>query len=297
MGRDELPAIGEGALRPIELRPIGWIRTPFGEKREAPRQAVASHGARGRIELVAGMGLEDAVDDLSAWTHIWVIFVFHLNEGWKPKVQPPRSEVKRGVFATRAPHRPNPIGMSAVRLESVDGLVLHVADVDMVDGSPVLDLKPYVPYADAIADAGSGWLDADEPRPPARGPSAPAGGRAQPSRGEEEADPLRSWDVTFVAGARAELDWLARAHGVDLEGPLVAALALGPAPHAYRRIRKIDECSSVIALKAWRATFRASPGERRIVVERVRTGYRDRELEAGGSDEIELHRAFARRFA
>ena len=84
-----------------------------------------------------------------------MLFWFDRNEGWRPKVLPPRSRSgRKGVFATRSPHRPNPLGLSAVRLERVDGLTLHVSDVDMLDGTPVLDIKPYVAYTDAIADAG-----------------------------------------------------------------------------------------------------------------------------------------------
>ena len=113
--------------------------------------------ATGRIELFPGRGYEDALDGLAAWEYAWVLFVFHKNveeeRGWKPKVLPPRSDQKRGVFSTRSPHRPNPIGLSAVQIERVDGLVVHVRRLDILDGSPVLDLKPYVAYADALPEA------------------------------------------------------------------------------------------------------------------------------------------------
>jgi tRNA-Thr(GGU) m(6)t(6)A37 methyltransferase TsaA len=127
--------------RPLTLEPIGYVRTALQFKDEAPRQPRASGGAPGRIELLSGRNYEHALLDLSGWDHIWVLFWFHHNAGWRPKVLPPRSTSgRKGVFATRSPHRPNPIGLSAVRLERIEGLTLHVQDIDMLDGTPVLDL-------------------------------------------------------------------------------------------------------------------------------------------------------------
>ena len=114
---------------------------------------------------------------------------------WRPKVLPPRSAGRRrGVFSTRSPHRPNPIGLSVVRLDEVRGLTLHVRDVDMIDGTPVLDLKPYVPYADAFPDARTGWLE-------------PLAGRR---RGREPAavDPEPGFAVTWSPLAAEQAAWL-----------------------------------------------------------------------------------------
>lgn len=243
--------------------PIGFLRTPFTERARTPRQPAASD-APGVIELCAGRGLEDALDDLSSFTHVWVLFWFDRVEGWKPKVQPPRDARKRGVLATRSPHRPNPIGLSVFAIERVAGLSVHVRGVDVLDGTPVLDLKPYVPYTDAIPDAGHGWLAAD-PRP--------------------------SWEVAFSELARAQLDWLAEAHGISLEGRLVEALSLGPQPHAYRRIRRDGE-GYRIAIKEWRARFAVE--DQRIVVLRIDSGYRARDLER--DPELTAHRELAARF-
>ena len=206
--------------------------------------------------------------DLDAWEYLWVVFVFHRNvedgRGWRPKVLPPRSRTKRGVFATRSPHRPNPIGLSVVRLQSIEGLTLHVANVDLLDGTPVLDLKPYVAYADAYPDARGGWLD--------------------------EAEQARAWEVVFSTEAEAELTWL-RDAGCDLKDEIATALALGPQPHAYRRIRK-DGDALRLAVKEWRVRFRAD--ERRVEVERILSGYRPREIATGTAPAI--HTAFVARF-
>ncbi len=262
---------------PIELSPIGCIRTPFREKAEAPRQATVASGVAGRIELLPNRGFEDALSDLELWPRIWVIFLFHLDPKYRPKVQPPRSDVKRGVFSTRSPHRPNPIGMSAVRLVKVSGLVIDVLDVDMVDETPVLDVKPYVPYADAFPDAESGWLDPGEP--------AGSGGSAK--------DPKAAFEVRLEPLAEAQVAWLGE-RGSDLEARLRTALALGPEPHAYRRIKALGNGISQIAVKSWRAQFRVDGTT--VFVARVSSGYRPRDLAEGAALDLDLHRAFVATF-
>jgi tRNA (adenine37-N6)-methyltransferase len=253
----------------LELTPIGVIRTPFKDRISAPRQPYAALDVQGTIELEPGRGFEHAVSDLSGWDHIWVVFWFHLNEGWRPKVLPPRSRTRRGVFATRSPHRPNPIGLSVVRLDAVEGLTLRIRDVDMIDGTPVLDIKPYVAVADAVPDARSGWLEAPDPAP--------------------------GYEVQLTDAAADRCAWLRDAHGVDLEGPLRRVLELGPEPHPYRRIRAAPEGGGlVVAVKAWRASF-AVEG-RMITVHGITTGYRPRELLDGTDPERLVHREFIERF-
>src|SRR5205085_10553192 len=127
----------------------------------------AARGVKGTLELHPDGRFEHALDDLGSFSHIWVLFWFHLNDSWHSKVLPPRSDKRRGVFATRSPYRPNPLGMSVLRLERIEGRTLHVLDVDMIDGTPVLDIKPYLPYTDVVQTTGHGWLDEDPEAPPA----------------------------------------------------------------------------------------------------------------------------------
>ena len=141
------------ACRVPIFEPIGVVHSPFREKREAPRQGTANGSAEGTIELFSSSGMEHAVCDLEGFERLFLLFHFHEAKHFRPKVQPPRSSVRRGVLATRSPHRPNPIGLTVVRLWRVEGLRLHVGDLDVIDGTPVLDIKPYVPYADAFPDA------------------------------------------------------------------------------------------------------------------------------------------------
>ena len=265
------------ALSVTTFEPIGFVRSPYKEKRDAPRQGVVS-GAEGSIELLPKSGFLHALEDLEGFERIIVIFHFHEAVGWRPKVQPPRSSVRRGVFATRAPHRPNAIGFSIVKLLRVEGLVLHVGEIDMLDGTPVLDIKPYVPYADAFPNARAGWLD-DE---------------ARLSQGEAPRDPIEPFTVRFAPDAIRALEWLST-HGSDLRPRLEQALALGPAPHAYRRIRKKTDDESEIAIKDFRASFVVRG--RTITVRAVYTGYSPRELATMDTPEIRLARAFNARAA
>ncbi len=247
-----------------DFDPIGVVRSPFRELAETPRQPRVAEDVAGVIELYPGRGFEDAIADLAQLTHVWVLFWFHRSEGWRPKVKPPRDDRKRGVFATRAPHRPNPIGLSVMRIERVEGLSVHVRGVDVVDGTPVLDLKPYLAYTDAVPDAGHGWLEVADPRP--------------------------DWRVTFAPLADEQIAWLL-ARGVDLRRRLVDALRLGPQPHAYRRIRKV-EGGLRIALKEWRAFFEVD--DRTLRVTRLATGHRPKELARDPA--LDLHRAFVAAF-
>jgi len=144
----------------IEMQSIGVVYSPFQERFAAPRQPALGDAVPARIELNGGMNFEQALKDLDSFSHLWVIYWMHLNQGWNPTVMPPRGpKVRRGLFSTRAPHRPNSIGLSAVRLNRIEGRTLYIETHDMLDGTPVLDIKPYIPYADSFPDAKSGWLE------------------------------------------------------------------------------------------------------------------------------------------
>ncbi|MCA9640115.1 MAG: tRNA (N6-threonylcarbamoyladenosine(37)-N6)-methyltransferase TrmO [Polyangiaceae bacterium] len=264
----------------IPIKPIGLARTSYLTKAEVPRQANLS--APGTIELFPESGFEHALEDLETWSHLWVLFQFHQVENWRPKVLPPRSEQRRGVFATRSPHRPNAIGLSAVELRAVEGLQLHVGGLDLVDGTPILDLKPYVPYTDCIPEANSGWL--------------PVAGQATPKRSSDPrgpAQPQPDWRVTFSSRAVEQLECLKQS-GETLEAKLLTLLETGPTPRPYRRIRT-DGVTSTIAFGPWRARFVHDAAARSIEVLSLATGYRQTEL-AGDQPELTPHRALVAGF-
>jgi tRNA-Thr(GGU) m(6)t(6)A37 methyltransferase TsaA len=256
---------------PYTLQPIGVVRSEFVERAQAPRQSSVASEANAEIVLHPGMGLEDAVRDLERWSHLWVISWFHENEGqWRPTVLPPRSSTRRGVFATRAPRRPNPIGLSATELKGVDGLVLQVKGLDLLDGTPVLDIKPYVPYADALPQANSGWLEMESPEF-----TLPV-------------DPLPDFEVHFAARAEEQLLFLEAEGELTLRRELKQRLGVAPRPHAYRRIKPVGE-GFRIAVESWRAFFRIDGA--RVEIHDIQSGYRAKELRATSAPD--LHRRFA----
>jgi tRNA-Thr(GGU) m(6)t(6)A37 methyltransferase TsaA len=249
------------------MEPIGFVRAPLESKAEAARQPAAATGTHGRIELLAGHNFEHALDDLAGWEYIWVIFHFHLNEGWRPKVLPPRSTTgRKGVFATRSPHRPNALGLSAVRLERIDGLTLHLGEHDMLDGTPVLDIKPYVAYTDAHPQARSGWLE-----------DAGCAASGASASGVTPADPIPRYEVLMNPLAGQQAAWIESRTGLAIGERIRATLALGPEPHPYRRIRREGDTLQ-LAVKEWRVRFTVT--ERLVRVAEISTGYRASQLAA-----------------
>ncbi|MDJ0807790.1 MAG: tRNA (N6-threonylcarbamoyladenosine(37)-N6)-methyltransferase TrmO [Gammaproteobacteria bacterium] len=148
-----------------EFEPIGVIHSCFKEKFGIPRQSGLIPEAFGRLEILPPFNRPEAFRELECFSHIWLTFVFHaaIREQWSPSVRPPRLGGNRrvGVFATRSPFRPNPLGLSVVKLNRIDfsahQVNLELGGIDLLDQTPVLDIKPYVPYSDAIPDAREGF--------------------------------------------------------------------------------------------------------------------------------------------
>lgn len=141
----------------IACHPIGIIHSGFKTREGTPIQPVFADDAPGRVVVYPEYA--EGLRDLDSFSHIVVLFHFHLSEGWRPLVRPFMEETERGVFATRAPRRPNPLGLSVVRLERVEGSVVHVRGIDVVDGTPLLDIKPYVPGFDSAGEHHAGWIE------------------------------------------------------------------------------------------------------------------------------------------
>ena len=190
------------------MKPVAIIHTPFREKFGIPRQPGLVESARGRVELLPPFDRPGVFSGLEGFSHVWLIWIFHaVPEGeWKPLVRPPRlgGNRKVGVFASRSPFRPNPIGLSAVRLEQVNETSLDVSGVDLLDGTPILDIKPYIPYSDALADAKDGFAAGP---PPAR--------------------------LQVAFSKRAEEQLLARPDGERLRELIIACIETDPRP-AYK---------------------------------------------------------------
>lgn len=149
----------------FNLNAIGFVESPYKEKFAIPRQANLVTAAKGKVLLVGEQNNEQLIRDIQQFSHLWLLFIFHGTQaqGWKPLVRPPRlgGNKKMGVLSTRSPFRPNPVGMSAVKLDKVSTnkqqTILHISGLDLLDGTPILDIKPYIPYSDAINDADQGF--------------------------------------------------------------------------------------------------------------------------------------------
>ncbi len=211
----------------IEIEPIGVMRTSFRSKYDAPRQPGLYESApEAFVDLHPHKNFEQALHDLGGFERIWILSWFDQVSGWKPKVLPPRSYGKRGVFATRSPHRPNPIGLSVARLLEVAGRRLIIADTDLLDGTPVLDIKPYVPYADAFPDSVAGWLTSDI--------------RNTIYTITYEPDAFRDIPVESVERLQLHVERI---------------LGLDPMPHPYRRTRKLKDNTYVLAVRQIRVYY------------------------------------------
>ncbi|MRS90813.1 tRNA (N6-threonylcarbamoyladenosine(37)-N6)-methyltransferase TrmO [Enterobacteriaceae bacterium RIT714] len=145
----------------FQFEQIGIIRSPYKEKFAVPRQPGLVKSCGGELHLIAPYNQAEAVRGLEAFSHLWVLFIFHqtMEGGWRPTVRPPRlgGNARMGVFATRSTFRPNPVGMSLVELKNIrcqkDQVILELGSLDLVDGTPVVDIKPYLPFAEALPDA------------------------------------------------------------------------------------------------------------------------------------------------
>ncbi|MGA7276679.1 MAG: tRNA (N6-threonylcarbamoyladenosine(37)-N6)-methyltransferase TrmO [Desulfocapsaceae bacterium] len=197
----------------IGLAPIGFISSCFKEKFGTPRQAGLAPLASARLQLVEPFNKREMVRGLETFSHIWIQFIFHqaLRDGWKTTVRPPRlnGSERKGVLATRSPHRPNFIGLSAVRLEGIDfsdGVVLELGGVDLLDKTPVLDIKPYLRDTDCLTSASFGWLSSE----------------------------FSEMEVVFEDGARQFCKDYQRATGRLLAGLIKEVLRLDPRPAVQR---------------------------------------------------------------
>ena len=218
----------------LTLQPIGFIRTQKQVKFQARHQPAESAPERNVLELMPGCNYEPALRDLAGFSRVWLLWWFHRNTDWRPQVLPPRGPARRrGVFATRSPHRPNPLGLTSVQLLGVEKRSLLLGPCDLLDGTPVFDIKPYIAAYDAFPDATGGWFDKVE-----AALSAPP-----------------QFAVNFTPLAEAQAAWLLTDWQVDFRPRLIELLARDPSPHRTRRIRRRANGQLEIGCGAWRAIF------------------------------------------
>ncbi len=261
----------------FEFRPIGVVHSFQKYRYETPRQGVFS-GCDGEIELFSSFA-GDAIADLSGFDRIWVIFCFHLNYGktWKPKVHPPfpAGGPCRSVFATRSPYRFNPIGLSCVELSGISGNRLLVKHIDMLSGTPVLDIKPYIPEADSFPHSATGW-------------------RSQVPAAEELQWNLE-YDDEFIRQAGFILD----NSGLDLFNFVRVQLGCEPLDSSRKRVKQINEKLWCLGCRTWRINFEPDALWRKIKVLNAESNYLPEELLPDAEDRYmdkDIHRKFIREF-
>lgn len=246
----------------MNYKPIGHFRSEQRYTYDAGRQP-DDNSFPGVIELEKGHNFEQALQGLSEFTHLWVIFQFHLNDTWKPMVLPPRGSTQKvGVFATRSPYRPNNIGMSAVKLVRIDGLHIQVGPSDLLDGTPILDIKPYLAYADAIPEANEGWIQS------------------------------RKHSLRFSPMAEGMLEFLETKGLQQLRAFLAHQLEYEPTDTRRKRVKEIDGGLWEIAYRTWRASFMMMDSEISIIA--IYSGYSSEELIQSEDpyQDKDLHRLF-----
>ncbi|MBC8063927.1 MAG: tRNA (N6-threonylcarbamoyladenosine(37)-N6)-methyltransferase TrmO [Chlorobia bacterium] len=247
----------------MTLSPIGHVRCNKQLKFETPHQPSSEPGETNLVELTPGRQFDLALQDLAGFDRIWLISWFDRNTSWRPRPLPPRGAAKRrGLFATRSPHRPNPIGLTCVPLIAVEGLTLIVGPLDLVDGTPILDIKPYIRTVDSFPESSLGWIGEVEDR------------LASSPKFEIEVSDL----------ARRQLTWLRDRWQIDFTDRAFGLLRQDPTPHRTRRILQLGDGLHRMACGPWRLYYRIEG--QTVVVESVGKGYSDESLAMEGHEEI-----------
>jgi len=247
------------------IEPIGFIKSEQIHPYQASRQP-DEFSSKATIQLQSGKNFEQALQDLSGCSHLWIIYHFHQNENWKPLVQTPRSNKKIGVFATRSPYRPNPIGLSVVKLECIEGLKIYIGPNDLLDGTPILDIKPYHPEFDRIENARIEWLESSV------GPKMEI--RFSPIA-EEQLSELESLDVSLKL----------------MRSFILRQLEYDPTNQNKKRVEFIQSYW-VLSYRTWRIDFIVQ--DTIVAILAIRSGYTTDDLEKSDDPygDKEVHRRF-----
>lgn len=225
--------------------------------------------ADGYIELAKGFNYEQGLQDLEGFEYVWVLFIFHHNRNWKPLTNPPYSDGKgkKGVFATRSPYRPNPVGMSCVRLERITANRVYISGSDLLNDTPIIDLKPYIVEYDSFPSARRGWLD----------------------------NVVKEvFSIVYEVVAAAKITYLKR-HRVDLHGVIASQLQHNPHDQTRNKFVTTPQ-GQLLRFKSWRVTFEIS--DKTVMVKDIHSGYDnfDHVLGNDSSEDMKVHQLFKRHF-
>ncbi|MBR7128394.1 MAG: tRNA (N6-threonylcarbamoyladenosine(37)-N6)-methyltransferase TrmO [Lentisphaeria bacterium] len=257
----------------FSFAPIGFFKCDEKYRYDTPRQGVFANGNVGVIELAKGCNFEQALQDLDGVERIWVIFVFHNNSNWKTLSSPPIApDRKIGVFASRSPYRPNPIGLSCVELVKVEGLKIYIRNFDLLDGTPILDIKPYISVADSFPDSRVAWL--------------------------EEAN-KKEYKLEFSIDFQKKSEFIYQKSKLDPQKFCEVQLSVNPLDYRRKRLTEFENNLYVIAFRTWRIEFRIFEECKKILVQDIFSNYTIDELADSASDKYndkKLHAEFREKF-
>lgn len=251
-----------------EFVPIGYLKCGRSYHEEQPRQGNLSSSC-GCIELILGHNYEQGLKDLEGFSRIWVIYEFHQNKTWRPLANPPRTDGKgrKGVFATRSPYRPNQIGISCVKLDKIVKNRVYISDSDLLNGTPIFDIKPYISDYDSFPDAKRGWLD-------------------------HIIDDV--YDIRYEPDAEKKAAYLKK-NNVELEGVIDAQLGHDPFDKTRNKFVKTEN-GFILRFKSWRILFEIN--EKTVIIKDIVSGYMDFSEPLGNDTrlDLQLHRDFVSLF-
>lgn len=266
----------------LVLHPIGKICNNLEVKFKTNHQPIGGGSLHNFVQLSPNSRFKDALNDLDGFDRIWLISWFDRSGShWRSQVMPPRGPPKRrGVFATRSPHRPNPIGMTCVPLVRVDrdNLRLIIGETDLLDGTPILDIKPYIPEYDSFPDSNAGWVS-----------------ELNQSIIEKLSLSLSSssssYQVTLDAIAQEQVEYLSREHNISFIDKAIEILSSDPSPHPTRRIHcNNHDDNYTIHCGPWRVIFEVDSTSRMIRILGIGPGYpRETLLKDTVSNKYDIH--------
>lgn len=260
----------------FNYKPIGYIKSDLQFKQDSPTQGTRVESSVHCIELDPGFDFEQCLDGLAEFERLWVIYEFHKNGHWKTKVNVPRKEEKLGVFATRSPYRPNPIGMTCVKLVKIDGRKLYVEESDLIDGSPVLDLKPYIDYSDSFETSYPDWLELAEEN---------------------------LFKITLPEYILKRFEFLKKKGKLNVSQFVKSQLEFEPLNEKKKRVevlenREDDTVAARIAYRTWRIDFEVNLQTKKLFVTAMNSAYSKEELldKEDPYGDKDLHRRFLKNF-
>ncbi len=261
---------GSVKMDSFDFKPIGFFKSQYKYKYDAPRQSVENkENLFGEVALEPGFNLGQALKGIEGFDRIWLIYQFHKNENWRPLTETPRATEKQGVFATRSPYRPNPIGMSCVKLEEVGKAHLMVSEYDLLDGTPILDIKPYIPHCDRFDVSNKSWIEEESPK-----------------------------EIQFSKEAEEQLRWLESEGLRTIRGFVMDQLKRDPINKNKKRLKNISENKYELSYRTWRVKFEYDEIRSLCSVFKLYSGYNESDL-LSTDDKYEdknLHREFKSKF-